>query len=129
MTHGAISKQVKGLETYLGAPLFLRQHRQLILTDDAKRYLPQIQAALQTIKTATDEIKSHQMQSQTLSINVLPSLTINWLIPRMEEFKQRYPYLYVDLSIGDFTVNFEQNCCDIAIRSTTQPPKKSITLH
>ncbi|WP_065188522.1 transcriptional regulator GcvA [Shewanella woodyi] len=124
VTHGAISKQIKGLENYLGTPLFLRQHRKLALTDDAKRYLPQIQAALQTIKTATDEIKSHQMQSQTLAINVLPSLTINWLIPRMEEFKQRYPHLYVDLSIGDFTVNFEQSRCDIAIRSATQAPKE-----
>ncbi|MEC4726001.1 transcriptional regulator GcvA [Shewanella sp. D64] len=124
VTHGAISKQIKGLETYLGVALFLRQHRKLALTDDAKRYLPQIQAALQTIRTATDEIKSHQMQSQSLAINVLPSLTINWLIPRMEEFKQRYPHLYVDLSIGDFTVNFKQQRCDIAIRSATQPPKE-----
>ncbi|WP_019616531.1 transcriptional regulator GcvA [Psychromonas ossibalaenae] len=123
VTHGAISKQIKGLENHLGVALFLRSHRKLALTDDGKRYLPQIQSALQTISHATDEIKSQQMHAQTLAINVLPSLTINWLIPRMEEFKQRYPHLYVDLSIGDFAVDFEQTRCDIAIRSATRSPK------
>ncbi|WP_028864406.1 transcriptional regulator GcvA [Psychromonas aquimarina] len=123
VTHGAVSKQIKGLENYLGAALFLRQHRKLALTDDGKRYLPQIRSALQTISHASDEIKSQQMRTQTLAINVLPSLTINWLIPRMEEFKQRYPHLYVDLSIGDFTVDFEQTHCDIAIRSATSRPR------
>jgi len=41
----------------------------------------------------------------------------------MEEFKQRYPHLYVDLSIGDFPLDFDKSPCDIAIRSATQAPK------
>ncbi len=122
VTHGAVSKQIKVLESYLGVPLFIRQHRKLLLTDDAQRYLIQVQSALQTINHATDEIKSRQMRAQTLSINVLPSLTISWFIPRMEEFKQRHPHLYVDLSIGDFAVNFNKSRCDIAIRSAQQEP-------
>ncbi|QFU22071.1 transcriptional regulator GcvA [Shewanella eurypsychrophilus] len=122
VTHGAVSKQVKGLETYLGVPLFIRQHRKLLLTDDAQRYLIQVQSALQTINHATDEIKSQQMRAQTLAINVLPSLTINWFIPRMEEFKRRHPHLYVDLSIGDFAVDFDNSRCDIAIRSAQHEP-------
>ena len=122
VTHVAISKQIKGLESFLGVPLFIRQHRKLLLTDDAQGYLIQVQSALQTINNATDEIKSQQMRAQTLSINVLPSLTINWLIPRMEEFKQRHPHLYVDLSIGDFAVDFDNSRCDIAIRSAQHEP-------
>ncbi|WP_299788186.1 transcriptional regulator GcvA [uncultured Shewanella sp.] len=123
VTHGAISKQIKVLEEYLGVPLFVRQHRKLLLTDEGLRYLPQIQAALQTISHATEEIKSQPLLTQSLSINVLPSLTINWLIPRMEEFKRRYPHLYVDLSIGDFALDFDKSPCDIAIRSGTKPPQ------
>lgn len=41
----------------------------------------------------------------------------------MEEFKQRYPHLYVDLSIGDFNVDFNQHRYDIAIRSVTSAPQ------
>ncbi|WP_299011672.1 LysR family transcriptional regulator [uncultured Shewanella sp.] len=106
VTHGAISKQIKLLEAYLGLPLFIRLHRQLVLTDEGQRYLPHVQTALQSLNNATYDLKSQPLQTQTLSINVLPSLSINWLIPRIEEFKSQYPNLFVDLSIGDFPVDF-----------------------
>lgn len=123
VTHGAISKQVRLLESFLGFSLFVRQHRQLALTDEGRQYLPQVQAALQTLANATAELKRQSLKAQTLAINVLPSLTINWLIPRMEEFKSRFPQLYVDLTIGDFAVDFANGRYDIAIRSATSEPQ------
>ncbi len=39
VTHGAISKQVRLLENFLGFSLFVRQHRQLALTDEGRQYL------------------------------------------------------------------------------------------
>ncbi|MCL1139150.1 LysR substrate-binding domain-containing protein [Shewanella pneumatophori] len=123
VTHGAISKQVKILEDFVGLPLFIRQHRSLKLTDEGERYFIHAQAALQTINNATSDLISQPLRTQTLAINVLPSLTISWLIPRMEEFKSRYPHLYVDLSIGDFEVDFNKVNYDIAIRSSTTVPK------
>lgn len=122
VTHGAISKQIKLLEEYLGLDLFLRQHRSLQLTDEGNRYLVQIKTALQSISNATDEIKTRRFREQSLSINVLPSLSLSGLIPSLEEFKSRYPNLYVDLSIGDFAVNFSQTHYDIVIRSATSKP-------
>ncbi|EGM70374.1 LysR family transcriptional regulator [Shewanella sp. HN-41] len=123
VTHGAISKQIRVLEDYLGFALFVRLHKKVGLTDEAKRYLPHVQAALQTLSSATSDLRRQPSKPQTLAINVLPSLTINWLIPRMEQFKSRHPYLYVDLSIGDFAVDFSQGRYDIAIRSSTVIPK------
>jgi LysR family glycine cleavage system transcriptional activator len=123
VTHGAISKQIRVLEDYLGFALFVRLHKKVSLTDEAKRYLPHVQAALQTLSSATSDLRRQPSKPQTLAINVLPSLTINWLIPRMEQFKSRHPHLYVDLSIGDFAVDFSQGRYDIAIRSSTVIPK------
>lgn len=123
VTHGAISKQIRVLEEFLGFALFVRLHKKVALTDEAKRYLPHVQAALQTLSSATADLRSQGSRPQTLAINVLPSLTINWLIPRMEQFKSRHPHLYVDLSIGDFAVDFSQGRYDIAIRSSTQLPR------
>ena len=123
VTHGAISKQIRVLEDYLAFALFVRLHKKVLLTDEAKRYLPHVQAALQTLSSATSDIRRQPTQPQSLAINVLPSLTINWLIPRMEQFKSRHPHLYVDLSIGDFAVDFSQGRYDIAIRSSTVAPK------
>ncbi|WP_372930538.1 LysR substrate-binding domain-containing protein [Shewanella putrefaciens] len=123
VTHGAISKQIKILEEYLGFALFVRLHKKVGLTDEAQRYLPHVQAALQTLSSATGDLRRQSTRPQTLAINVLPSLTINWLIPRMEQFKSLHPHLYVDLSIGDFAVDFNQGRYDIAIRSSTVIPK------
>ncbi|MCG9730225.1 LysR substrate-binding domain-containing protein [Shewanella sp. Isolate13] len=123
VTHGAISKQIRLLEDYVGMPLFIRQHRSLKLTDEGERYFINVQAALQTLNNATSDLITQPLRTQTLAINVLPSLTISWLIPRMEEFKSRYPHLYVDLSIGDFEVDFNKVNYDIAIRSSTTVPK------
>ena len=128
VTHGAISKQVKQLEDYVGITLFIRQHRSLKLTDEGERYFVHAQAALQTINNATSDLITQPLRTQTLAINVLPSLTISWLIPRMEEFKSRYPHLYVDLSIGDFEVDFNKVNYDIAIRSSTSVPKAANVL-
>ncbi|AVV82836.1 LysR family transcriptional regulator [Shewanella putrefaciens] len=123
VTHGAISKQIRILEEYLGFALFVRLHKKVGLTDEAQRYLPHVQAALQTLSSATGDLRRQSTRPQTLAINVLPSLTINWLIPRMEQFKSLHPHLYVDLSIGDFAVDFNQGRYDIAIRSSTVIPK------
>ena len=122
VTHGAISKQIKTLESYLNVSLFTRQHKQLSLTPEGERYLRHISSALQSIGQATEELRSQPGITQALSINVLPSLTINWLIPRLEEFKARHPHLYVDLSIGDFQVDFKRDKYDVAIRSATVRP-------
>ncbi|GIU07800.1 LysR family transcriptional regulator [Shewanella sp. c952] len=123
VTHGAISKQVKILEEYVGMPLFIRQHRSLRLTDEGEMYFVSVQSALQTINSASADLMIQPLQAQTLAINVLPSLTISWLIPRMEQFKTRFPHLYVDLSIGDFEVDFSSAKYDIAVRSATSAPK------
>ena len=123
VTHGAISKQVRILEEYVGTPLFIRQHRSIRLTDEGEMYFVSIQSALQTINIASADLMIQPLQAQTLAINVLPSLTISWLIPRMEQFKSRFPHLYVDLSIGDFDVDFSSAKYDIAVRSATSAPK------
>ncbi|MCL2915758.1 LysR substrate-binding domain-containing protein [Shewanella corallii] len=123
VTHGAISKQIKALESFLGCELFIREHRKITLTREGSQYLPHVQSALQTLNVATADLKQHNARSGNLSINVLPSLSIQWLIPRLEEFRSRNPRLFVDLSIGDFEVDFRRQHYDIAIRSGINPPE------
>ena len=123
VTHGAVSKQIKALEEYLGLALFIRLHRKLQLSDEGRQYLPKIQAALQSINSATIELQQQPLRLQSLAINVLPSLSISWLIPRLEQFKSNHKNLYVDLSIGDGAVDFSHKKYDIVIRSATSQPQ------
>src|SRR6187551_1736650 len=54
VTPGAVSQQVKSLETALGTSLFRRLPRSLILTEDGEAYLPAITSAFDIISRATE---------------------------------------------------------------------------
>lgn len=90
LTQAAISQQVKGLESQLGAALFKRLPRGLELTDAGLAYLPAIHEAIQRLSVATDEIfgqgRIHQL---TLRVNLVFMTT--WLAPRLGRFRTRYP--------------------------------------
>ena len=60
VTQGAVSKQVKHLEAFVGVELFLRIRQGLVLTEAGRAYLAKIQAGLGQIEAATVELIAHQ---------------------------------------------------------------------
>jgi len=121
VSQGAISKQIKNLESYLGIPLFKREHQKILLTNKAKLYLPAIRAALEMIENSTDEIISSSIQQNTIRINVLPSLSSKWLIPKLIEFNNLYPSIKAVIEIGDGPIDFIKNEADLYIRTSDNP--------
>ena len=118
VTQGAVSKQVKILEDFLGVLLFQRKHQHVTLTKEGQLYLPSIQSALDTMEQATDQLLHNHRQAEVLHINILPSLSSRWLIPLLEDFRLKYPHISVNVSVGDGPVNFDTTHADIAIRVT-----------
>ncbi|MDE1465384.1 transcriptional regulator GcvA [Spartinivicinus poritis] len=117
VTQGAISRQVKQLEEYLGFPLFERRGQTLQLTAAGKQYLGAIKEALDTMDEATQSIIQQFRPNETLTISVLPSLSSRWLIPKINQFKQQHPHLQLNIITSDNTdALFEENV-DIVIRS------------
>ena len=57
VTPGAIGQQVKALENRLGVRLFERLHKQLVLTDAAQAFLPQVSAGLRRLADATARLR------------------------------------------------------------------------
>ena len=57
VTPGAITKQIQHLESFLGVPLFIRRHRQIILNEQGKIFQRAVSKALLEIQTATNNIK------------------------------------------------------------------------
>lgn len=95
VTQSAISHTIKSLEDYLGEPLFVRQGRQLTLTEEGQSYLDNISTSLLQIEKATNQIKGQQ--SSHFRLAVYSSFAVYWLIPRLTDFQRRNPQ--VDLSI------------------------------
>jgi LysR family glycine cleavage system transcriptional activator len=74
VTPGAVSQQVKTLETSLGVQLFRRFHRGLLLTTEGENYLPSISKAFHTISDATDGV-APTLKGRKLRVGVSPMLS------------------------------------------------------
>ena len=90
LTQSGVSKQIKGLETFLGASLFHRKAQQLMLTDEGKQFLHRCVQALDYLQQGVKEIKG---DSGVLRLQAPPSFVVRWLIPRMELLRRAYPEL------------------------------------
>lgn len=97
VTQGAISRQIRLLEDYLGTPLFMRHHHRLEITPAGKRLLPTLQAAFDSIAHTLDTIRSDPSNS-LLSVNAAPTLATRWLTPRLRDFQTRHPDLRISVT-------------------------------
>jgi DNA-binding transcriptional LysR family regulator len=73
------------------------------------------------IENSTDEIISSSIQQNTIRINVLPSLSSKWLIPKLIEFNNLYPSIKAVIEIGDGPIDFIKNEADLYIRTSDNP--------
>ncbi len=85
VTQGAVSRQIKTLETYLGVPLFRRLTRIIELTEYGKEYLPVARDAFDRIEQASLRLMNRQRRG-VLTVSVLPTFAMRWLIPRLPHF-------------------------------------------
>lgn len=90
VTHGAISRQIKHLETYLGVDLFVRQVRQIRLTPEGQQFQAQASQALDQLAAAAHALQARP-PAPTVTLNVRPSFAVGWLIPRLPTFVAQHP--------------------------------------
>jgi LysR family glycine cleavage system transcriptional activator len=120
VTQGAVSRQIKSLETYLGAPLFQRLPRAIQLTDQGKTYQSVIRDAFDRIEHGTTEFRT-EVHHKTLTVNVLPTFAMQFLIPRLHRFSAANPNIEVRMITSIRSVNFEREDVDVAIRAGIPP--------
>jgi DNA-binding transcriptional LysR family regulator len=128
LTQGAVSKQIALLEDYLGLQLFKRGSQSLNLSKAAKIFLKEVEAALKNIEAASAKItksKSSRKAKEILNINVLPSMSSRWLIPLLQDFRNKFPNYDVVVKTGDGDIDFAKAGCDLAIRVAQQKNKAS----
>jgi len=92
VTAGAVSRQVKVLEDYLGAALFRRLTRALELTPEGAAMLPRVREGLANFASAVD-IARNRESACTLSVVAPPNFAARWLMPRLSRFTTTHPNL------------------------------------
>lgn len=99
VTPGAISHQIRLLEQFLGARLFERQHREVVLTPQGQAYLRSVTEAFRRIEEDT-RILFTANDPTTLRIYASTNLAMRWLVPRLPRFAALYPTIALDLTSG-----------------------------
>lgn len=115
VTHGAVSRQIQSLETWLGRRLFRRLNRRVELTEAGTALVAEIGAALDRIALASVRIRE-EGRVRVLRINALPTFTIRWLIPRLSGFQRRHPQVEVRVTTSTERIDRLPETFDVVIR-------------
>ena len=118
VTPGAVSQQIQNLEDYIGAPLFKRTPKGLLLTDAAQTALPALREAFDRLAEAASLLTAAE-DGRRLTVSAAPSFAAKWLVPRLGRFEAAHPEIDVWLSAGLELVDFTGGEVDLAIRYGT----------
>jgi LysR family glycine cleavage system transcriptional activator len=115
VTPGAVSQQIQNLEDYVGAALFKRTPKGLLLTDAAQTALPALREAFDRLAEAASLLTA-AVDGRRLTVSVAPSFAAKWLVPRLGLFEAEHPLVDVWLSADMEVVDFALGEIDLAIR-------------
>lgn len=88
----ALSQTIKAVEKYLGAPIFLRNTKPIVLTEAGKKYIAAVKKIITISTNLLHEVSNIQYEGYgTLRLGI-PIQRAMQMLPRvMPVFRQRYP--------------------------------------
>jgi LysR family glycine cleavage system transcriptional activator len=129
VTHWAIGKQVRLLEDWMGLPLFWRRSRGIDLTEEGAELAKDVGSVFSDLSAATTKLRHPESTPHRLSgivrINVPTSFALRWLIPRLSEFRQRFPNIAVRISTTSRKFRYIGSAFDLGIRLNPDPTLRS----
>ncbi|EML0519711.1 LysR family transcriptional regulator AmpR [Pseudomonas aeruginosa] len=115
VTQAAVSHQVKSLEERLGVALFKRLPRGLMLTHEGESLLPVLCDSFDRIAGLLERFEGGHYRD-VLTVGAVGTFTVGWLLPRLEDFQARHPFIDLRLSTHNNRVDIAAEGLDYAIR-------------
>jgi len=115
MTQAAVSYQIKVLEERVGAPLFLRRPREVVLTAVGLRLAPEVTRSFEILRGAFEELG--EREGGLLIVNTMHTFASQWLAPRLGVFQMQHPDIAVRLEVMQRLVDFSREEVDIVVRA------------
>lgn len=97
MTTGAVSRQVRLLESHLGVALFTRHHKKVLLTPAGARYSETVRHVFNELLSIGAGLARMEFNLE-IEVDCLPTLSMYWLTPRVSQFLEGHPGIHVNLS-------------------------------
>jgi len=115
VSQGAISHQVKALEDQLGVQLFRRLPRGLALTDEGLALIPAVRDSFDRIGATLDRFSGGRFR-EAMTVGVVGTFALGWLLPRLPDFLARHPEIDLRLFTNNNRVDLAGEGLDFAIR-------------
>lgn len=127
VSHTVMSKQVRQLETQLGAQLLNRTTRRLALTEAGQTYYERARRILDELHDAGLAVsRHHAVPRGTLRINAPMAFGTLDMGRWLPAFMARYSELKVDLVCNDRFVDLIEEGFDVAVRLARELPDSSL---
>ena len=90
LTHGAVSRQIAVLETWLGQRLFVRAGRSMAPTPAAQAFAAEVSLSFDRLNMAA-EACGRPAAPRVLRVSAPTTFAMRWLIPRLDHFHAARP--------------------------------------
>ena len=116
LSQGAMSHQIRQLETLLGCELFDREGRRIQLNAHGERYLGFVRQALDTLAAGAAAVAPAAADEHRLTVSVSPNFASKWLVPRLGDFLSTHPDIDLRISAIMRHIDFARDEVDVAVR-------------
>ena len=118
----AISRQIAGLESELGARLLVRTTRSLRLTEEGQLFRPRAIRLLSEAAEARASIRPELAVAGRLVVSASVTLGVLRLVPELPALLAKHPGLRLELRLEDRSVDIAAEGVDVAVRGGRAPP-------
>jgi DNA-binding transcriptional LysR family regulator len=135
ISQSAVSRQISALEQEIGAALFNRHARGLVLTEQGEMLYTTAHEVFLKLESVRSELKeTKDKPSGILRITTTVGLGAGWLSYRIQEFIELYPDINVKLMLSneELDLNMREADCAIRLRQPQQPDliqRRLFTVH
>ncbi|MCW4116851.1 LysR family transcriptional regulator [Aurantimonas sp. MSK8Z-1] len=117
LSQSAISRQVAALEQEIGAPLFHRHARGLVLSEQGELLYQTTSDVVKRLETVRLQLsETREKPSGKLRVTTTVGLGSGWLTERAKEFLELYPEVELQLVFDNEEIDLTMRKADAAIR-------------
>lgn len=116
VTPGAVSRQIRVLESWLGVPLVEHGARSVSLTLAGARYLQEVTEHLDALAVATADVTGRDAGGSALLVRCYTFFATSWLVPRLTEFRRSEPWVDLQLITSSWPADFGHRDANAEIR-------------
>lgn len=118
MTQAAVSYAIRGLEDQLGAKLFQRRYRHVVLTEAGARFLADVTLGLSHIRKSAEDLRA-RAAGVHVTLSASTAFASFWMMPRLRQFREELAQVDLRIQTADRDLDLLAEDIPLGIRGGT----------